>query len=100
MDAKQLDDTYLNEIYQFVLQAASKWFNFGLSLGVDIHQLEDIESCCHDNQTSLRKMLTHWLRTSPSRTWTDIYTALRSETVQRKDIAKRIKQKVKWRYNL
>ncbi len=89
----QLDQDQLGEVYESVFGAFNEWYNFGLSLGIGINQLKGIQSCCPDNQTRLREMLTHWLQTSQSCTWTDLYNALSSNTVQRMDVAGRIKHK-------
>ncbi len=89
----QLDQDQLGEVYESVFGAFNEWYNFGLSLGIGVNLLRGIQSRCFDNQTCLREMLTHWLQTSPSRTWNDLYNALSSKTVQRMDVAGSIKHK-------
>lgn len=47
-----------------------------------------IESAYTDNTICLRKMLTYWLESSSSCTWTDICNGLKSPTVQLNNLAK------------
>ncbi len=88
-----MDQEQLREVYKSVFGAFNEWYDFGLSLGIGVNQLRGIQSRCPVNKTCLREMLTHWLQTSPSRTWTDLYNALRSSIVQRMDVACSIKHK-------
>ncbi len=95
MDENQLSDKNLTEVYESVLNVATKWYDLGLSLQISVDKLKGIKSHCSDDQSCLREMLTHWLQTSRSCTWIDIYNGLTSDAVQRMDIARSIRVKCK-----
>ncbi len=81
------------EIYSALLGAMNKWDDFGLALNIGPSEIDNIEENYMNNQKRLRKMLTYWLESSPSRTWTDICKALRSSTVQLNALAQDIEKK-------
>ena len=75
------------------MEAINVWFQLGLALGIKVATLEDIKCHTNHNRDGLREMLTHWLRTSPSRTWSDICNGLRSDTVKQNVLANTIEEK-------
>ena len=81
----------LNEVYHAVFNAAVKWYNLGLSLGINSTILTNIESTNTDNTICLRKILNHWLGSSHC-TWTGICHGLRSPTVQLNNLANVIEE--------
>ena len=90
----------LQEVFSLLIKAARDWFNIGLALGIKVGILEGIESNENSDKARLREMLTHWLRSSPSCTWSDICKCLRSDTVQQNNLADTIKEKYKGNYKL
>ncbi len=88
------------DIFSQVIKAAKDWFDLGLALGIEVDFLEYINRIENNDKACLRAMLTHWLRSSPSRTWSDICNGLRSDTVQQYVLADKIEQKYKGSYVL
>ncbi len=84
------------------MEAAKDWFELGLALGIKNDTLDDIEKNPNKNsdRARLRAMLTHWLQSSPSRTWSDICNGLRSNTVKQDVLATTIEDKYKGNYSL
>ena len=78
-----------------LIKADNDWFELGLALGIQVDTLEGIESNKNSDKARLHEMLTHWLRSSPSRTWSDICNGLRSGTVQQYILADTIKEAYK-----
>ena len=92
-DEDQLCIENLHDIFFQLIKAAKDWFELGLTLGIQVDTLEGIESNKSRDKARLCEMLTHWLRSSPSRTWKDIYDALRSDTVRQNVLADTIEGK-------
>ncbi len=91
----QLCIEYLHEIFSQLIKAAKDWFDIGLALGIQVDTLEGIDSNKSSDKARLREMLTHWLQSSSSRTWSDICNGLRSDTVQQNVLADTIQEKYK-----
>ncbi len=89
---KQLKIDDLQEVFSALKSAAIKWFNLGLALGIKYDNLESIKSDNNGVTDCLREMLAHWLRSSPSRTWTDICNGLRNGTVELIALADKIEE--------
>ncbi len=62
-------------------------------MGVQDVTLRGIKSTENNIQDCLREMLTRWLRSSSSRTWSDICNGLRSDIVKKYVLAEKIEQK-------
>ncbi|XP_064402405.1 uncharacterized protein LOC135348156 [Halichondria panicea] len=86
-DENQLCIDNLQDVFSLLIKAAKDWFELGLALKIKVDILEGIESNKSSDKARLREMLTHWLRSSPSRTWSDICKGLRSDTVQQDVLA-------------
>ncbi len=95
----QLCTKDLQEVFSNLMEVVNNWFNLGLALGIQVDTLEGIDSNKNSNQDCLREMLTHWLRSSPSRTWSDICIGLRSDTVKQNNLADKIEEKYKGTYS-
>ncbi len=95
-DETQLCIEGLQEVYSLLIKATKDWFDMGLALGIKVNILEGIKSNENNaDKARLRDMLTYWLRSSPSRTWSDICNGLRSGTVQQDVLADTIEEKYK-----
>ncbi len=92
-DEQQLSINNLQEVFSCLIEAANKWYNLGLALGIENYNLKNIESNYNSNDIFLRIMLTCWLQSSLSRTWTDICNGLRSDTVKLIALAEDIEKK-------
>ncbi len=75
------------------MEAINVWFELGLALGIPVATLENIKCHTNHNKDGLIRMLTHWLESSPSRTWSDICNGLRSGTVRQDVLANTIEEK-------
>ncbi len=71
----------------------NEWYNLGLALGVQDVTLRRIKFIENNIQDCLREMLTRWLGSSSSHTWSDICNGLRSDTVKKYVLAEKIEQK-------
>ncbi len=94
-DKNQLGTNDLQDVFSQLVEAAKDWFELGLALGIKVDILEGIDSNKNSDRARLREMLTHWLRSSPSRTWSDICNGLRSATVKQINLADKIEKKYK-----
>ena len=94
-DENQLGTNDLQNVFSQLVEAAKDWFELGLALGIKVDILEGIDSNKNSDRARLREMLTHWLRSSPSRTWSDICNGLRSDTVKQINLADKIEEKYK-----
>ncbi len=83
----------LKEVLSQLMDAINEWYNLGLALGVQVVTLRGIKSTENNIQDCLREMLTHWLGSSSSRTWSDICNGLRSDIVKKYVLAEKIEQK-------
>ncbi len=91
----QLRIDNLQDVFSSLIKAAKDWCNLGLALGIPVGTLRGIKSAENNIRDQLREMLTHWLESSPSRTWSDICKGLRSKTVQQNNVAEVIEEKYK-----
>ncbi len=89
-----IDD--LHDVFDAVIDAANKWYDFGLALKVLEPTLKLIEAdrWSSDCKTCLREMLSHWLRNGQSTTWQDITRALCSRSVDQRKIAEDITKNI------
>ncbi|XP_064401321.1 uncharacterized protein LOC135347312 isoform X2 [Halichondria panicea] len=85
----------LQEVFSLLIKAAKDWLDMGLALGIKVDILKDIEYNENSDKARLREMLTHWLRSSPFPTWSDICKCLRSNLVKQDNIADAIELKYK-----
>ena len=76
-----------------MLDAATKWQNFGLSLHVHTNTLERIAHQFDDQRDQLRETLKDWLKNATEPTWQDIVKALKNRTVEHAYLAKKIEDK-------
>ncbi len=96
-DENQLCIDDLQNVFSSLIKADKDWFELGLALGIKVGTLEGIKSKENYDKARLREMLTHWLRSSPSRTWSDICNGLRSGTVQQDVLADTIDSEEKYK---
>ena len=94
-DENQLCIDDLQDVFSLLINAKKSWFYLGLALHIKPGILEGIKSKESCNTDRLCEMLTHWLRSSSSRTWRDICKGLRSDTVKQDVLANKIKEKYK-----
>ena len=72
--------------------ARTKWYVFGLALGVDETTLDAING--KDDDTCFRMMISKWLKMAyPRPSWEVLVKALCSPSVGRRDIAEEIAEK-------
>ena len=89
-DEHQLYTEDFQEVLSQLMKAINVWFELGLALGIPVETLEDIKCHTNRNNDGLIRMLTHWLKSSPSRTWRDICNGLRNCTVKHDVLANTI----------
>ncbi|XP_064399904.1 uncharacterized protein LOC135346128 isoform X3 [Halichondria panicea] len=92
-DDDQLYTKDLQEVLSQLMEAINVWFELGLALGIPVATLENIKCHTNHNKDGLIRMLTQWLESSPSRTWSDICNGLRSGTVRQDVLANTIEEK-------
>jgi hypothetical protein len=81
-------------IYSNIWEARNKWFNIGLSLNLEVSDLEEIRHIYRDKMDDcFLGMLKNWLRTSPRPTQSNLITALRERTVGFSQLAEELESK-------
>ena len=85
----------MQDVFSLLINAEKYWFYLGLALHIKPGTLEGMKNKESCNTDRLCEMLTHWLRSSPSRTWSDICKGLRSDTVKQDVLADKIEEKYK-----
>ena len=85
----------MQDVFSLLINAEKCWFYLGLALQIKPGTLEGIESNKNSDKDRLCEMLAHWLRSSSSRTWSDICNGLKSETVKQDVLADTIEDKHK-----
>ncbi len=86
-DEHQLCIDDLQDVFSPLIKAADDWVELGLALGIKNVTLKGIKSKEKCDKACLREMLTYWLESSPSRTWSVICNGLRSDTVKQDALA-------------
>ncbi len=80
----------IRTICEKLTTARKDWFHLGSAFGLEDSQLKDIEDQYHDNKRRLREMISKRLELAGSEnpvTWPYICECLRSDTVERRDVA-------------
>ena len=77
----------LNALVEALYPVRAKYKFFGLQIGVDINEIEDIEANCKDSSYCLLQILRARLKQEPALTCADIDNALRSRTVNEPQVA-------------
>jgi hypothetical protein len=90
--AEVLGEDDLRRVVNALHKMRAQWKDIGLQLGVEVHDLDDIRSSSR-NQDKLIKVLTLWLRSTPSPTWWNIVDALRHPSVNRLNVAEEVRRK-------
>lgn len=87
-----MDD--INDVIKSISDAAAKWKSIGDALEVGSGELEKIEKDYHKSDDQLRETISVWLKgNGGTRTWKFLCEALRSKSVSRCDLAKKIEEK-------
>ncbi len=89
-----LSSQNLVEVLQLLYSARTKWYNIGLVLGLNPHDLNSIRG---EDDECLRRVLEMWLQMSESLqpTWQSLLEALRSEIVRHEHTAQEIEKYLK-----
>ena len=83
----------LAELFEVLYPARNKCNRFGLQIGLGVDEIENIESIKTDSGDRLLAILSVRLNKAKPLTWNEIYSALRSKTVDKSGLAEEIKQK-------
>jgi len=83
----------LQSLFEITKNAKNEWFELGLALGLDDDELTAIENDNPNSLARLRKMLAKYLQKSSEVDWKTVHDALLVPTVDRADVAKKIKEK-------
>ena len=89
----QLDEKDLAELIEVLYPAKIKYKLFGLQIGLRFDEIESIESNNTDSGDRLLAILSVRLNKDKPLTWNDIYSALRSKTVDKSRLAEEIRRK-------
>ena len=87
-----LNEDDLSDVYDILHSVRAQWQQIGLQLNVIPAELDAMQSGS-GTQDPLMRMLRYWLRNAPHPTWPDIVEALRRPSVNRPNIAERVRQK-------
>ena len=87
----------LNRLHNLLFCVKAKWKEIGLQLGVSVFSLDSIQAevIFRDDGQRLMQMLSQWLRnvTEPPPSWPQVVDALRSEPVNERSVAERVRRK-------
>ena len=69
-------------VYESVFPARSRYYNFGLNLGLDIATLESIKHSMRDqSEKDLAEVLNTWMKSKTHPSWKDVADALKAPSV-------------------
>ena len=88
-----LDEKDVNELYEALYRVRKSYMPIALQIGVQISEIEGVESEQTDSGRRLLGILTIRLRQTEELTWGDIVEALRSKCVGRGKVADEIEKK-------
>ena len=88
-----LDEKDVNELYEALYRVRTSYMPIALQIGVQISEIEGVESEQTDSGRRLLGILTIRLRQTEELTWGDIVEALRSKCVGRGKVADEIEKK-------
>ena len=77
-------------VFDFLYYARAKWYELGLQLKVQPHDLDAIKLSSHNK---LLGMLKQWLKSAENTTWPHIVEALQCRSVGLPDLARRVRDK-------
>ena len=77
----------LKVILDALLPVAGKYEFFGIQIGFEMSEIDEIRKQCTDSRQCLLRILDTRLRQTPALTWNDIDTALRSKSVNESGLA-------------
>ena len=81
------------ELHRVLYPARNKCIDFGLQIGLDDDEIENIESNKTDSGDRLRAILRVRLNEAKPLTWNEVYSALRSKSVGKSRLAEGIRRK-------
>ena len=82
----------LKVILDALLPVAGKYEFFGIQIGFEMSEIDEIRKQCTDSRQCLLRILDTRLRQTPALTWNDIDTALRSKSVNESGLANDIQK--------
>ena len=83
----------LADVRELTSEATPRWKELGLQLKLKPTSLDVIAMDSHDTRECFREMLREWLRMAdPSPTWEALITALKSESVGLRDLARKVER--------
>ena len=89
---RELGKDDLKVVFKALLPVARKYEFFGIELGLDMDEIDEIQRRCTDSRQCLLRILDTCLRQIPALTWNDIDSALRSKSVGENRLANAIKK--------
>ena len=88
---RELGKHDLKVVFDALLPVAGKYEFFGIQIGFEMSEIDEIRKQCTDSRQCLLRILDTRLRQTPALTWNDIDTALRSKAVNESKLANTIK---------
>ena len=83
----------LKALYEALYEIRSKYASFGIQLGLEKSEIDDIEAQKGDPGRYLLEILSICLKRAKPLTWNDIYNALKSKCVNESKLAEEIRAK-------
>ena len=84
----------LVDVWEKLLDVSHKWYDLGLKLRLPLGALDSIKYQHLDAPTSMREMLTSWLKkVDPPPTWEALANALESRVVGEPQLAQQLRSK-------
>ena len=89
---RELEKDDLRVLFDALLPVAGKYVFFGIQIGVDMNESDEIRKQFNDTRECLLRILRIRLGKTPALTWKDIDTALRSKAVDESRLANALMQ--------
>ena len=83
----------MNALFFELESIAPGWYNFGLVLGIDVHELEKIQTDCRECDMCLVQVLWKWLKSDANASWNDVVAVVRSSVIANKHLADTIQSR-------
>ena len=88
---KMLSTKDLKTVRKELFDAATKWYDIGLEVGLECSTLDNIKGMYQDNQDCLREMIKCFLKqVNPKPTWKIVVDALKDKAVNYGQLAEAI----------
>ncbi len=87
-----VSELQLKVVYTALIKVKDQWFNLGLQLDINPHDLRGIEANYNNDTERLREMINLRLNQGSGMTWENIAAALENPTISQRALAREIRK--------